>query len=367
MARSFAVTSARGVSHAPDARVSRGEGSGVLRSLRVAGRPIGAVASFARSRRGSRIALLATLVALPLLGGAWLWLRQSPLVSVEHVQISGVHGRDARAIDAALTTAARRMSTLDVHTGALVAAVAQFRVVAGLRASASPPHGLRIEVIEQPPVAALAVSGARTAVAADGVVLGPALLSGSLPTVAAAVVPGTGGRVRGYNLRAVLTVLGAAPASLARLVQRAYTGPRGLTVVMRSGLVAYLGDATRPHAKWLSLARVLADPSSAGASYVDVRLPARPAAGFPEGVSPPGAGESAAAVSSGEQTSGSGSPVASLAAGLSAGSEPSTPSEPGDESSTESAPSSAQAAPATPAGAQPESEAAGASASAPGE
>ncbi len=58
---------------------------------------------------------------------------------------------------------------------------------------------------------------------------------------------------------------------------------------MRSGLLAYFGDATRPHAKWLSLARVLADPSSAGASYIDVRLPERPAAGFPAGARPPDA------------------------------------------------------------------------------
>ena len=34
---------------------------------------------------------------------------------------------------------------------------------------------------------------------------------------------------------------------------------------MHSGLLAYFGDATRPHAKWLSLARVLADPGAAGA------------------------------------------------------------------------------------------------------
>ena len=49
---------------------------------------------------------------------------------------------------------------------------------------------------------------------------------------------------------------------------------------MRNGLLVYFGDATRPHAKWLSLARVLADPSSAGATYIDVRVPERPAAGF---------------------------------------------------------------------------------------
>ncbi|MFZ2112847.1 MAG: hypothetical protein WAU77_03835, partial [Solirubrobacteraceae bacterium] len=79
---------------------------------------------------------------------------------------------------------------------------------------------------------------------------------------------------------AAVTVLGAAPAPLARNVARVYEGPEGLTVAMRSGLLVYFGNDTRPHAKWLSLARVLVSPSSAGAMYIDVRLPERPAAGF---------------------------------------------------------------------------------------
>jgi cell division protein FtsQ len=275
-------------------------------------------------RRRLRVALLALAVALPLAGGGWLWLRHSPLVSVRHVRIGGVHGPEARAVDAALVSAAKRMSTLDVHPGALLAAVAPLRVVRDVRVFPSLPHGLRIEVTEQLPVAALTIVfpggtqvGEPTAVAADGVVLGPALLSGSLPTVTSSFQPTTGGRARGAGLLSALAVLGAAPRSLAKLIARVYTGPKGLTVAMRSGLLAYFGDATRPHAKWLSLARVLADPSSAGASYVDVRLPARPAAGFPAGVQPPAASEEAA---TGEAASGSESPVAALAAGLTANS-----------------------------------------------
>ncbi len=118
---------------------------------------------------------------------------------------------------------------------------------------------------------------------------GPSLLSGSLPSVGGYVVPAPGQRVRGPNLLAALTVLGAAPAPLAKHVERAFTGAEGLTVAMRNGLLVYFGDAGRPHAKWLSLARVLADSSSAGASYIDVRLPSHPAAGFPAGVKPPDA------------------------------------------------------------------------------
>jgi cell division protein FtsQ len=258
------------------------------RPLSAATALVRAALAFLWGRRRLRIALLVLLIASPLLGGGFMWLRSSSLVSVQHVHVSGVHGPEARAIDAALSGRARGMSTLDVHSGALLAAVAAYGVVRDLRVAPKFPHGLNIHVIEQPPVAALSAGGTRTAVAADGVVLGPALLSGGLPTVAGATAPPSGGSVHDGAVLADLTVLGAAPAPLAKLVVRAYAGPEGLTVAMRSGLLAYFGDATRPHAKWDSLARVLADQSSAGASYVDVRLPERPAAGFPAGTAPSG-------------------------------------------------------------------------------
>ena len=66
------------------------------------------------SRGRLRMALLALLGTLALLGGGWVLLRHSPLTAVEHVRISGVHGADAARVEAALNGAARRMSTLDV-------------------------------------------------------------------------------------------------------------------------------------------------------------------------------------------------------------------------------------------------------------
>jgi cell division protein FtsQ len=264
--------------------------------------------------RRLRIALLAVLVTLPLLAGGWLLLRNSSFVAVEQVRVSGVHGVEAHAIETALAGAARHMSTLDVHLGALRAAVASFPVVRSVRAIPSFPHSLRIEVVEQLPVAALSIGGTRTAVAADGVVLGPALLSSSLPTVAGYHEALAGQRVQGPNVLADVAVLGAATTPLRRVVARVYTGPNGLTVAFRSGVLAYFGDAARPYAKWFSLARVLADPSSAGASYIDVRLPERPAAGFPSGNGPSNGITSMAT----GQASTPESTIAALAAGLTA-------------------------------------------------
>lgn len=231
----------------------------------------------------NRVVLSATIVALlalPLLGGGWLWLRGSSLVAVEHVHITGVHGPEAIEIRAALNDSAKHMSTMDFNAGVLRSAVTSYAVVAAVRARTSFPHSVSISVSERPPVAVLVSAGQRTAVAADGTVLGPALLSISLPSVSGSVEPAPGARLREPAALAAVTVLGAAPAPLARFVTRVYEGPEGLTVAMRNGLLVYFGNDTRPHAKWLSLARVLVSPSSAGALYIDVRLPERPAAGF---------------------------------------------------------------------------------------
>jgi cell division septal protein FtsQ len=283
---------------------------GSTRRQRTGRTPVALLRALSRHRR-LRVALLACLVSVPLLAGGWMWLRHSSFVSVQHVRVSGVHGAEARAIEAALTGAAQHMSTLDVNVGALRAAVAPFAVVREVHATASLPHGLNIHVIEQLPVAALIAAGTRTAVAADGVVLGPALLSSTLPTLTGSAAAATGARLRDPALIAAVTVLGAAPQPFAKVVARVFTGPSGLTVAMRNGLLAYFGDATRPHAKWLSVARVLSDSSSTGASYVDVRVPEHPAAGFPAGTRPP----AASSESSSSESSGTGSVAAATAAG----------------------------------------------------
>ena len=102
-----------------------------------------------------------------------------------------MHGPQAAAIEGRCVDAAHRMSTLDVRSGALRAAVASFPVVREVHASAELSSRAAHPRGRAPPWPRCGRGDVRTAVAADGMVLGPALLSGSLPdaerVVAAAV------------------------------------------------------------------------------------------------------------------------------------------------------------------------------------
>lgn len=233
-------------------------------------------------RPRTRTVLIAIAVAL-VLGGGFMLFRDSSLVAVQQVRISGVGGAQSAAVSEALETAAKRMSTMDYSVGELRAAVARYPVVRSLTASTSFPHRMTIVVSEQPPVAVLSAGGTRAAVAADGVVLGAPPASTALPTLGASVLPAVGAHVSGGRLRSYLTVLGAAPTPLLGLVSGLYTGQQGLTLKMTNGLLVYFGDASRPHAKWDALVTVLIAQGTQGASYVDVRMPERPAAGVPGG------------------------------------------------------------------------------------
>jgi cell division septal protein FtsQ len=262
--------------------------------------------------RGARIALLLAPVAIALLLGAWLLFRDSPFASVESVQVSGVSGAGAGAIESALRRSARQMSTLDVNVGALKAAVASYPQVRALEVHASFPHGLRIAVIEQPAVAVLqAASGRRVAAAADGVLLGGTLAASEMPTIPVSALPAK--RVHDPLLLQYLQVLGAAPAPLRRLVWRIYDDQKGVTVEMRDGMLVLFGDSSRAHAKWLSLASVIVASGTASAAYVDVRVPERPAISATAGATTAAGSSSGSAAAQGSLGT-----AAAIAAGLQA-------------------------------------------------
>jgi cell division protein FtsQ len=235
-------------------------------------------------RRPPPRAVAACACVLVLLGGGWLWLRDSRLVAVDQVSVTGLSGTEAPRVRAALEGAARDMTTLHVRPDQLKTAVEPYPAVMGVDAHPDFPHGLRIVVHEHVAVAALAAGSDRVPVAADGT-----LLRGSstddLPIVTVAAPPPGDTLGDKRTLRAV-ALLAAAPPELRAKVSRVYAGPRGLTAPLTDGPVLYFGGADRVRAKWTAAARVLADRSSAGAAYVDLRLPERPAAGGLEDPTP---------------------------------------------------------------------------------
>src|SRR6478609_6095947 len=211
-------------------------------------------------------ATAAFLCVLGVLGAMWLWLRDSSLVAVRSVTVTGVSGPDAGQVREALSDAARDMTTLHVKTGELRTAVDPYPTVLDVSTHADFPHGLRIAVHERNPIGAVVAGTQRVPVAADGT------------EISAKALPG-GSHASDPDVRHAVAVLSAAPPVLRARVRRVYVGERGWTLPLRNGPVLYLGGSERLAAKWAAIVAVLADPTSTGATYLDVRLPERPAAG----------------------------------------------------------------------------------------
>jgi cell division protein FtsQ len=156
--------------------------------------------------------------------------------------------------------------------------VRPFPVVKAVSAHADFPHTLRIAVTENVPVAAVLVDGTKIPVAGDG-----RLLRGAdqreLPVVPMRVTPG-GDRVADRDALHAIALLAAAPVALReRATVAGTTQEGGLTVALRAGPELRFGAVDRLKAKWAAAAAVLADKGSAGARYLDLRYPERPAAG----------------------------------------------------------------------------------------
>jgi cell division protein FtsQ len=234
-----------------------------------------------RTRRRPRLGpllLVSMLVLAGLVVGGYFWVRASSLSAVRNVKVSGLSGAEAGQIRDALESTARSMSTLNVDTSAFHTTVAGYPEVKSVRASASFPHSMTITVVEQNPVAIVVAGGHRTVVSGDGTLLPNATASSSLPTIAMTVAPG-GTTLSGTALQETELLADAPNALLSRIASAAISSSHGLTVVLRGGPQLYFGASEKMTAKWNSVVAVLANSSSAGAAYIDVSDPSRPAAG----------------------------------------------------------------------------------------
>ena len=237
-------------------------------------RPLVAIAPPPRLRRP----ILAGLGAFLILASLYqFWFRDSGFVRVERVSINGL--AEAPRLREELASTAQTMSTLHVRQARLDNVVASYPAVERLEVHPDFPHTLRIDVVEFQPAALLVSGRSRVPVAGDGRLLRGLRAGTSLPQIKLGGALPAERLGPGVALRAA-EVAGAAPMPLRRrLATVVETGDRGLVARVRKGPDLVFGDTTRLRAKWLAAARVLADSGSQGATYVDVRLPERPAAG----------------------------------------------------------------------------------------
>ena len=229
----------------------------------------------ARSTRlRTRLTVLA-VAALVVIGG-WLLLRDSALFSVDQVALSGLGADALPVVSDDLLAAAHRQTTTDFSLDALRAAVAPYTIVAGISAKTHFPHGLSIEVVQRQPLAHLQVGKHWYLLAASGLVLTGARAPG-LTVLRSTTLP-SGGRTHDGFVLLALGVLADAPPPLRERVAAVTVADGLLMIYLHHGPRLIFGNAALPHAKWDAAAAVLADPSSRGASYIDVQVPSRPAA-----------------------------------------------------------------------------------------
>jgi cell division protein FtsQ len=231
----------------------------------------------ARTRR--RVVALA-VVGTALFALYMLVLRDLGVVAVHRVQVTGLTGRDAARAAAALEEAGRRSTTLHVDRGALDAARERFPSIRAIRVQTSFPHGMHVTVIEQRPAAMLVVGAKRIPVAGDGSILSSLPVTDPLPVVK--VDPGAipSRRLTPSGTLDAVRVAGGAPALLTPRLSKVSRDPKkGWIVQVTDGPQLIFGPATRLADKWAAAVRVLADRDAAGADYIDLRIPDRPAAG----------------------------------------------------------------------------------------
>ena len=144
-------------------------------------------------------------------------------------------------------------------------------------------------MIERQPVAALATKGerARSRSPATGIVLRGVTAERDLPSLVARRRPRSGRSSPTGGRCGALTIAGAAPDELLRRSNELAVNERGVVVTLQNGPELVFGSADDARAKWIAAARVLAESSAAGATYLDLRIPGRVAAG---GLAPVDAG-----------------------------------------------------------------------------
>ena len=140
------------------------------------------------------------------------------------------------------------------------------------------PHAMRIDVVEHKAVAALEVGDEQIAATGSGLLLRGVAVDSDLPTIRMDAPP-AGERVTNANTRAALRIAAAAPDRLRERVLRLWTGPKGMMLALTDGPDLSSATASTPAASGSRRPACWPAPEAAGATYLDLRIPERVAAG----------------------------------------------------------------------------------------
>jgi cell division septal protein FtsQ len=225
-------------------------------------------------KRSARIVAILTVVLVVLAAIAIY----SPLAHPRNLEVNGITGSSASEIRDALQVAGKSQSTFAVSESDLMKSVAEYPEVAGVKIHAHPPFRLDLDVIMRPPVARVQIGGRTFVVAGDGTVLQRAGAT-AVPKIDATIAGVELHETRVTGGTGALRILAAAPEPLLDLARTIRAGHSGLEIEMKRGPRLIFGNSTDAADKWAAAATVLASGPATRATYIDLRVPARPAVG----------------------------------------------------------------------------------------
>ena len=235
------------------------------------------LARFAPTRRS--LAVAGSLLAVAL--GGYLIARETPLFSIDRVEVRGGSARVARQVHTALASLVGR-SLVGLDGSAVLQKVRALPTVVSASYDRDFPHTLRVTVIAERPAAVLRRGPDSWLVSTHGRVMArlPAAAVPKLPRIwipaRTPVRTGAGLSVAGPAKAA--HAVGAAGAFARRVDSASYTN--GVLVFhLRSGLQLLLGDGGNIKLKVAVAQRVLA-VLPAGSTFIDVSIPGRPVSGI---------------------------------------------------------------------------------------
>jgi cell division protein FtsQ len=232
-------------------------------------------------------AVWVAIIAFVLFAGYQFWFRDSSLVAVKTVKVTGIgEGKLDGQLRGALVHAGLGMTTLDASQAELEKIAKPFPSVRAVSIDPTFPSTLNVKVTKRSAVAVIGIGSGAVGVASDGRVLrGVPLGKAHLPQLPLSAAP-KGSWVGGPVLDQV-KVLSAAPKALRRYVDHSFIGTTGVAVQLTGGVDLLFGTASNAGQKWEAATAVLSDPNLGSLDYVDLSVPRRPAVGGVSYTPPP--------------------------------------------------------------------------------